>query len=185
MAVLVVNIFEGHDRGVFLRQIRGPALKLTRVKTRRVEKSRQPAVSICTTFNNTNFEDILPFQSIKMATTTQMRIRGRPAHTIGPTFLSYTQDGTRLVTVGSDNFYRVYKTGSDGEPTNIDDCPEQNMGVASAVRNFLPKSETSANLFRRMTSSSPALKMERSANTPSTLCSSTNSLCDALSQFEM
>jgi len=30
----------------------------------------------------------------------------------------------------------VYKTGFDGEPTNIDDCPEQNTGVASTVRNL-------------------------------------------------
>lgn len=77
---------------------------------------------------------ILPLNSTKMATTTQMRIRGRPAHTIGPTYLSYTPDGTKLVTVGSNNLFRVYNTGSDGEPTNIDDCPEQNMGVDSTVR---------------------------------------------------
>jgi chromosome transmission fidelity protein 4 len=68
-----------------------------------------------------------------MATTTQFRPRGRPAHTRGPTFLSYTPDGTKLVTVGSNNTTRVYKTGYDGEPTNIDDCPEQNTGVASTV----------------------------------------------------
>ena len=68
-----------------------------------------------------------------MATTTQLRVRGRPAHTIGPTYLSYTPDGTKLVTVGSNNLLRVYKTGFDGEPTNIDDCPEQNMGVDSTV----------------------------------------------------
>lgn len=71
--------------------------------------------------------------SATMATTTQVRVRGRPAHTAGPTYLSYTPDGTKLVTVGSNNTTRVYKTGFDGEPTNIDDCPEQNMGVASTV----------------------------------------------------
>jgi WD40 repeat protein len=68
-----------------------------------------------------------------MATTTQPRVRGRPAHTAGPTFLTYTPDGTKLVTVGSNNTTRVYKTGFDGEPTNIDDCPEQNMGVSATV----------------------------------------------------
>jgi WD40 repeat protein len=68
-----------------------------------------------------------------MAMTTQFRVRGRPAHTAGPTYLSYTPDGTKLVTVGSNNTTRVYKTGYDGEPTNIDDCQEQNMGVAAAV----------------------------------------------------
>lgn len=65
--------------------------------------------------------------------TTQIRIRGRPAHTAGLTYCSYTPDGTKLVTVGSNNTTRVYKTGFDGEPTNIDDCPEQNMGVDSTV----------------------------------------------------
>jgi hypothetical protein len=69
-----------------------------------------------------------------MAATTQFRIRGRPAHTAGPTYLSYTPDGTKLVTVGSNNTTRVYKTGFDGEPTNIDYCQEQNMGVAANVR---------------------------------------------------
>jgi len=73
-----------------------------------------------------------------MATTTQMRLRPRPAHTRGPTYLSYTPDGTKLITVGSNNTTRVYKTGFDGEPTNIDDCPEQNTGVASTVCIPLP-----------------------------------------------
>ena len=75
----------------------------------------------------------LPLKRLSMATTTQVRLRGRPAHTRGPTFLSYTPDGTKLITVGSNNTTRVYKTGFDGEPTNIDDCPEQNTGVASTV----------------------------------------------------
>lgn len=68
-----------------------------------------------------------------MASTTQINLRPRPAHTSGPTYLSYTPDGTKLVTVGSNNTTRVYQTGSDGEPTNIDDCQEQNMGVDSTV----------------------------------------------------
>lgn len=75
-----------------------------------------------------------------MATTTQMRLRGRPAHTAGPTYLSYTPDGTKLITVGSNNTARVYKTGFDGEPTNIDDVQEQNMGVDSTV-SLLPNFE--------------------------------------------
>jgi WD40 repeat protein len=75
----------------------------------------------------------LPLKNSTMATTTQIRLRGRPAHTQGPTYLSYTPDGTKLVTVGSNNTTRVYKTGFDGEPTNIDDCQEQNMAVDSTV----------------------------------------------------
>ncbi|KAK2624265.1 hypothetical protein QTJ16_006215 [Diplocarpon rosae] len=76
-----------------------------------------------------------------MATTTQVRMRGRPAHTRGATYLSYTPDGTKLITVGSNNTTRVYKTGFDGEPTNIDDCPEQNTGLASTNEFFVVGSE--------------------------------------------
>ncbi|KAI9647536.1 DNA polymerase alpha accessory factor Mcl1 [Ciborinia camelliae] len=76
-----------------------------------------------------------------MASTTQINLRPRPAHTSGPTYLSYTPDGTKLVTVGSNNTTRVYKTGSDGEPTNIDDCQEQNMGVDSTNDFFIAGSE--------------------------------------------
>ncbi|CZR53923.1 probable sepB protein [Phialocephala subalpina] len=76
-----------------------------------------------------------------MATTTQVRVRGRPAHTRGPTYLSYTPDGTKLITVGSNNTVRVYRTGFDGEPTNIDECPEQNAGVSSADNFFVLGSE--------------------------------------------
>lgn len=68
-----------------------------------------------------------------MATTTQARIRGRPAHTAGPTHISYTPDGTKLISIGSNNLFRVYKTGFDGEPTNIDDAQEQNLAVDSTV----------------------------------------------------
>ncbi|KAB8303801.1 hypothetical protein EYC80_005175 [Monilinia laxa] len=76
-----------------------------------------------------------------MASITQINLRPRPAHTSGPTYLSYTPDGTKLVTVGSNNTTRVYKTGSDGEPTNIDDCQEQNMGVDSTNEFFVAGSE--------------------------------------------
>jgi WD40 repeat protein len=91
------------------------------------------------TFINTTlfqqlWNNILPLRIFtNMATTTQIRLRGRPAHTAGPTYLSYTPDGTKLVTVGSNNTTRVYIVGFDGEPDNIDDCQEQNMGVASTV----------------------------------------------------
>ncbi|TVY29800.1 Minichromosome loss protein [Lachnellula hyalina] len=77
-----------------------------------------------------------------MATTTQIRLRGRPAHTAGPTFLSYTPDGTKLTTVGSNNTIRVYKTNLlDGEPSNVDDCQEQNMAVASTNDFFVSGAE--------------------------------------------
>lgn len=60
------------------------------------------------------------------------RPRARPAHSPGITRCAYTPDGSKLVTVGSNNTIRVYKTGSDGEPDNIDDCPEQNVALVVA-----------------------------------------------------
>ncbi|SZF04962.1 unnamed protein product [Blumeria hordei] len=76
-----------------------------------------------------------------MASHNYPRPRPRPAHIRGATYLSYTPDGTKLISVGSNNTTRVYKTGFDGEPTNIDDCPEQNAGVASTNDFFVIGSE--------------------------------------------
>jgi chromosome transmission fidelity protein 4 len=70
-----------------------------------------------------------------MASTAISRPRPRPAHTQGTTRCAYTPDGTRLVTVGSNNTIRIYKTGFDGEPANIDDCQEQNL-CADATNDF-------------------------------------------------
>ncbi|KAL8932197.1 MAG: hypothetical protein Q9211_006465 [Gyalolechia sp. 1 TL-2023] len=71
----------------------------------------------------------------------QQRVRGRPAHPNGPTFLTYTPDGTKLVTAGSNNVIRVYTTGSDGEPTNIDDCQENNTALAAMNGIFIVGAE--------------------------------------------
>lgn len=76
-----------------------------------------------------------------MESTLATRPRPRPAHTQGTTRCAYTYDGSRLVTVGSNNTIRLYKTGSDGEPTNIDDCQEQNVSVAAADDFFVVGSE--------------------------------------------
>ncbi|KAK1253897.1 hypothetical protein MKX07_001974 [Trichoderma sp. CBMAI-0711] len=76
-----------------------------------------------------------------MDSTGAPRPRPRPAHTQGTTRCAYTKDGSRLVTVGSNNTIRLYKTGSDGEPTNIDDCQEQNVAVAAAQDFFVVGSE--------------------------------------------
>lgn len=51
----------------------------------------------------------------------------------GPTFLTYTPNGKQLVTAGSNNVVRVYETGSDGEPTNLDDCQENNTAISATV----------------------------------------------------
>lgn len=76
-----------------------------------------------------------------MATITQQRPRARPAHPSGPTFLTYTPNGKQLVTAGSNNVVRVYATGSDGEPTNLDDCQENNTAIAATNDFFLTGSE--------------------------------------------
>ncbi|KAM0397353.1 hypothetical protein HYE67_004765 [Fusarium culmorum] len=76
-----------------------------------------------------------------MDSTIAPKPRPRPAHTQGTTRCTYTPDGNRLVTVGSNNTIRLYKTGSDGEPINIDDCQEQNMTVASGDQFFVVGSE--------------------------------------------
>ncbi|KAH8678103.1 minichromosome loss protein [Xylariales sp. PMI_506] len=76
-----------------------------------------------------------------MASTAPLRPRARPAHTSGSTHCAYTPSGSRLVTVGSNNTIRLYKTGSDGEPTNIDDCPEQNLAVDASNEFFVVGSE--------------------------------------------
>ncbi len=47
----------------------------------------------------------------------------------------------KLVTVGSNNTIRLYKTGFDGEPANIDECQEQNIGVAATNDFFVVGSE--------------------------------------------
>ena len=51
----------------------------------------------------------------------------------GPTFLAYTPNGRHLVTAGSNNVIRVYETGSNGEPVNVDDCQENNLAIAATV----------------------------------------------------
>ncbi|KAL8959447.1 MAG: hypothetical protein Q9193_003694 [Seirophora villosa] len=76
-----------------------------------------------------------------MAAISHQRVRGRPAHPNGPTFLAYTPDGTKLITAGSNNVIRVYTTGSDGEPTNIDDCQDNNTALAASNDFFIAGAE--------------------------------------------
>jgi chromosome transmission fidelity protein 4 len=52
----------------------------------------------------------------------------------GPTFLAYTPNGKKLITTGVDPFCRVFSTGSDEEPANVDDCQENNTAIAASVR---------------------------------------------------
>ncbi|KAK2026872.1 WD domain-containing protein [Colletotrichum zoysiae] len=76
-----------------------------------------------------------------MASSLAPKPRPRPAHTTGTTRLAYTPSGARLVTVGSNNTIRLYRTHHDGEPSNIDDCPEQNCAAAAADAFFVVGSE--------------------------------------------
>ena len=76
-----------------------------------------------------------------MASHIASRPRPRPAHTQGTTRCAYTPDGTKLVTVGSNNTIRLYKTGFDGEPTNVDDCQEQNLALSMSNDFFVAASE--------------------------------------------
>ncbi|KDN66245.1 putative WD domain-containing protein [Colletotrichum sublineola] len=76
-----------------------------------------------------------------MASSLAPKPRPRPAHTTGTTRLAYTPSGARLVTVGSNNTIRLYRTHHDGEPYNIDDCPEQNCAAAAADAFFVVGSE--------------------------------------------
>ena len=58
---------------------------------------------------------------------------------------------------------RVYQTGSDGEPTNLDDCQEDNKAVAATVCLGNVWHWSWADGKGRMISSLRALKMAQSA----------------------
>jgi len=51
----------------------------------------------------------------------------------GPTFLAYTPNGRKLITVGSNDTIRIFETGSSGEPINIDDAGDSNTAVVASV----------------------------------------------------
>lgn len=76
-----------------------------------------------------------------MASFIASRPRPRPAHTPGTTRCAYTPDGTKLITAGSNNTIRLYKTDFDGEPTNVDDCQEQNLALATSNDFFVTAAE--------------------------------------------
>ena len=53
--------------------------------------------------------------------------------TPGPTYLTYTPNGRKIITAGLNNAIRVFQSGSDAEPTNIDDCQESNTAIVATV----------------------------------------------------
>ncbi|KAF2156030.1 WD40 repeat-like protein [Myriangium duriaei CBS 260.36] len=69
------------------------------------------------------------------------RIRARPAHAPGPTFTAYTKNGRKLITVGNDSVIRIFTTGSDAEPTNIDVPQESHTAIAASDDFFITGAE--------------------------------------------
>ncbi|TKA75409.1 hypothetical protein B0A55_05787 [Friedmanniomyces simplex] len=64
------------------------------------------------------------------------RLRGRPAHAPGPTYLAYTPNGKKLITVGLNGALRVFQHGSDDEPAIIDLVTDGHTAVA-ATNDFI------------------------------------------------
>ncbi|KAK3068763.1 DNA polymerase alpha accessory factor Mcl1 [Teratosphaeriaceae sp. CCFEE 6253] len=64
------------------------------------------------------------------------RLRGRPAHAPGPTYLAYTPNGKKLITVGQNGALRVFQHGSDDEPAIIDVVTDAHTAVA-ATNDFI------------------------------------------------
>ncbi|KAF2097424.1 WD40 repeat-like protein [Rhizodiscina lignyota] len=71
----------------------------------------------------------------------QQRLRKRPAHTEGHTSLCYSPDGSKLVTAGQNSTIRIFQTGSDAEPANIDNCQVDNYAVVATDKYAITGSE--------------------------------------------
>ncbi|GAM83598.1 hypothetical protein ANO11243_015860 [Dothideomycetidae sp. 11243] len=74
------------------------------------------------------------------------RIRARPARTYlcnapGPTYAAYTRNGRQLITAGNDSVLRIFTTGSDAEPANIDVPQESHTAVAATDDFFITGAE--------------------------------------------
>src|SRR5436190_19499448 len=55
------------------------------------------------------------------------------ADTPGTTILSYTPDGRRVITAGSNSAIRIYTIGEDGEPMTVDEGVDGYLGIAATV----------------------------------------------------
>ncbi|EME47413.1 hypothetical protein DOTSEDRAFT_77728 [Dothistroma septosporum NZE10] len=64
-------------------------------------------------------------------------LRGRPAHAPGPTFLSYTPNGRKLITAGLNGALRVFEHGSDDEPAIIDVPTENHLAIVATDDFFI------------------------------------------------
>lgn len=59
----------------------------------------------------------------------------------GPSFLSYTPNGRKLITVGLNGALRVFKHGSDEEPAVIDVVTDNHLAVAATNDFFVVGAE--------------------------------------------
>ena len=59
----------------------------------------------------------------------------------GPTFLSYTPNGRKLVTVGLNGALRIFQHGSNDEPAVIDVVTDNHLAVAAANDFFVVGAE--------------------------------------------
>ncbi|KAK2745604.1 hypothetical protein FQN55_006094 [Onygenales sp. PD_40] len=70
-----------------------------------------------------------------------VRLRGRPAHTPGTTILSYTPNGQRVITAGSDSAIRIFKIGENDEPKTVDDGADGRLGIVATNDSFIMGAE--------------------------------------------
>ena len=59
----------------------------------------------------------------------------------GPTYTAYTKNGRKLITAGNDSVIRIFTTGSDAEPVNIDVPQEAHTALAAADDFFVAGAE--------------------------------------------
>lgn len=57
-----------------------------------------------------------------------------PSDPAGPTFCAFTPNGRKIITTGTNDSLRIFKTGSDDEPANIDNVPDSSTALVAAVR---------------------------------------------------
>ncbi|KAI1941336.1 DNA polymerase alpha accessory factor Mcl1 [Ophidiomyces ophidiicola] len=69
------------------------------------------------------------------------RPRGRPAHTPGVTVLSYTPNGRKVITGGSNSAIRIYTTAEDGEPKTVDEGVDGHLAIAALNDSFVMGAE--------------------------------------------
>lgn len=110
------------------------------------------------------------------------------------TILTYTPDGKRVITAGSNSAIRIYTVGQDGEPTTVDEGVEGHFGIAATVciafslnlgTKPLEKRDAYIYLQIRMTRSSWVRRMGRYGSMSCSQGKWKNSWCDARFRLEI